>query len=492
MQESPTAIPVFAPADAASVVLPGVQTDDFPSPELRTHPSSELRRPVQDQAPEHESGEFLASLPQHLDDTETAPRALTRKLAIAALVLIFLGAASALLLRRGRFAPPLLAGDDAVVLTEIENRTGNAALDDVLPEGLQMALSQSHHLLLTTRSAYRAARHLMSLESQLPANQISGHNVAQRLGAKAYFSGMISGSEPPYLLHVDLRKVASNDLMAGAEEHVQSLQDLPSAIDRVAETLRINAGEQRESLERSSNPLAREATTSLEALRAFSQGEEALGNGRILDALRSYQRAAALDSGFVQVHLRLSQLYQQERAELAAAEAAKLAVASSGASSDRIRALAQYEFQMNVAGDYVRASAIIKLVIAQNPHDSSAMEALARTLRLEGRFTEALQMAQQAYAEDPFNVEAYLQAESSLLGLDRYDAAAQLQGQIDRLGLGQPGGALIPGYLEGRQDIVDNAVRVLSTHKECHPIGLGLRPVPRQRRPTGCRNRAVA
>jgi serine/threonine-protein kinase len=118
---------------------------------------------------------------------------------------------------------------------------------------------------------------------------------------------------------------------------------------------------------------------------------------------------------------------------------------------------------MNASGDYAKAAGIAKQVIVKYPHDSFAMEELARTLRLEGHFSESLQMAQQAYAENPYNLDAYTQAENSLLGLDRYDAAAQLQAQVEKLGLARPGGGLTPAYLEGRQDTLDQAIQALTS-----------------------------
>ncbi len=463
-EEGGSALPSSSPAGTKSLALTAIQLDSSPVMEAPAKLASGPQPPAQDVRPERASGEFLATLPQHLHESEAAPSVPKRgRLGIAALALILLVAAALLLLHRGRFHPTLLTDEDAVVLTEIDNRTGDRALDNIVPEALQLELSQSHRLLLRSRSAYRAARHFMSPESQLPASPISSHNAAERIGAKAYLSGYIAGPASHYLLHVDLLKVATNDVMTSAEEPFQTVQDLPNAIDRVAQTLRSNVGEDRDSIAGSSNPLVREATSNMNALRDLSEGEEASANGKIVDALRSYQHAVALDPKFAQAYLRLSRLYEQQRAESAAAEAAKLAVATSETGSERTRLLAQYEYEMNATGDYAHAAFIIKQVISHNPHDSESMADLARTLRLEGRLTESLQMAQQAYAEDPFNAKAYLQAENALLGLDRYDAAAQLEVQIERLGLGQLGGALVPGYLEGRQDLVEPAAHLLST-----------------------------
>ena len=144
-----------------------------------------------------------------------------------------------------------------------------------------------------------------------------------------------------------------------------------------------------------------------------------------------------------------------------AAETAKLALDAADHTGPRTKTMAQYEYEMNGSGDYAHAATIIRQWVASNPHDADALEKLARCLRLEGRVAEALQTAQQAITEDPFNVDAYLQAENSLLGLDRYAAASQMDAQVQKFGTGRLGGALITAYLEGRNADADAAANAL-------------------------------
>ncbi len=362
-----------------------------------------------------------------------------------------------------------------MVLGDIDNRTGDRSLDGTLAEGLEIALSQSHYLRLINRPDYLTVRHLMMPDATTSLNQIAMQKIAQRFNAKAYLSGTLSGNSAPYLLHVDLLDANSSDVLTSAEERVPSLQQIPDSIDRLASTLRYNAGEERESIARTSTPLAHEATANMDALHLLSLGEDTYATGKTLDALQIYQQAAAADPKLVLAQLRLTVIYRKLRSELGAANSAKLALAAADASSERTRSMAQYEYEMNATGDYARAATIIRQVIAKYPHDSQSLEALARVLRLEGRFTESLQTAQQAYAEDPYNVDAYTQAENSLIGLDRYDAASQLHAQVEKLGLARPGGGLIPAYLEGRQDNLQAAIAAIkadSTYRPDWNLGL--------------------
>ncbi|SNS77947.1 Serine/threonine protein kinase [Granulicella rosea] len=361
----------------------------------------------------------------------------------------------------GRFRPMMLTEKDTLILTSIENRTGDKALDGSVSEGLQMALRQSPYLALLTRDDYRSTLQQLGGDgSGLPGevNPVMAHKVAERLGAKAYIYGTITGSGAPYTIHVEMQDTVSNETMATVEEHVPSQEQIATTIDRISDTLRSDAGEDSDSIARTHVPLSREATASMEALHAYTLGEAAARMGQPVEALAAYKQAATLDPKFVRANLRLTLIYRQQRAEVAAAEAARAALDGANAASERTRLIAQYTYEMNASGDYLRATAIIRQMLTTYPHDAEVLSDLARALRLQGHLSEALQAAQQAYAADPLSGDAYTQAEIALIGLDRYDAALQLDMQVQRLGGPRDGVSLIAAYLAGRQDLIDAAV----------------------------------
>ena len=409
------------------------------------------------------SAEFSSALPSFAaDESESKPSGiralLTSRGAILALAVTVLLVAAALLLTRGiHLGRPLFTDQDTVVLTEIENRTSDKSLDGTVAAALQFSLSQSPFLHLRTSEAYRLGRRQTVANVEPASPRIMSHKVAERLGAKAFLIGSISGSGP-YQLQVDMVDTVSNEVVTSAEEQAAGIQELPGAIDHISDTLRSKAGETSESIGRSSNPLAREATVNFEALHAMCLGDDATTAGHLVEAIGLYRQAVQIDPKFVQALLRLTVLYRRERAELAAGTTAKLALDNSANASGRTRTLAQYEYEMNGTGDYAHAIALIRTLIAANPHDSEALDYLARSLRLTGRVAEALTTAQQAYTEDPYNVDAYTQAQNALIGLDRYEAASQMEVQVDRMGIGRLGGMLTSAYLEGRKDELERAI----------------------------------
>jgi len=443
-----------------------INVQEQPKPVGQVALASAAEIPVAQPAPETDSDEFAAAIAGPFQDR--ADRDASRikrsrfsdpRIGVAVVSLLILVAAVVFFIKRGHFRPAILTPQDGVVLTEIENRTGDKALDGVVTEGLQIALAESPYLQLRSTDSYRMAVRQIAPDSVDAPGQVVDRNAAEKLQTKAYIFGQITGSAAPYTIHLDVLNTASNDILASVDEQLTDPQQVPVVIDHLATTLRSSVGEGSDSITKFSIPLSREATTNLDALQALGKGDASYAAGKSLDALRFYQQAAALEPKFVQAQLRLAVLYRKQRAELEAGQAAKNAVAAADDVSERTRTIAQYEYEMNATGDYSRAATIIRQVLTKDPHDADALEKLARTLRLEGRVAEALQTAQQAYAEDPFNVDAYVQAENSLIGLDRYAAAAQIDGQVQKFGPGRLGGELTTAYLEGRDADLDAAVK---------------------------------
>ena len=181
-------------------------------------------------------------------------------------------AAVALLVKRGHFRTTILDSQDVVALTEVENKTGDSSLDGVVGAGLQIALAQSPYLHLSQTDSYLRATRQIATDAAEPLGQVTARKAAEKLQAKVYLFGQITGESAPYLLHLDVLNTASNDVVSSVDERVPSLQDIPGGIDHLAATLRSNLGESGDSISKFSNPLSQEATTSLEALHAISQG----------------------------------------------------------------------------------------------------------------------------------------------------------------------------------------------------------------------------
>jgi serine/threonine-protein kinase len=253
----------------------------------------------------------------------------------------------------------------------------------------------------------------------------------------------------------------SNDKVETLEETAESREEIPAAIGRLAQDIRAEVSEDDGSEKRLNVPLEREATANVDALHAYAMGETARQDGRTGDAFVAYRQAVMLDPKFVQAQMRLSWLYASEKAEVASANAAERARSAAAKTSDKVSLQAQFCYEMNATGNYDRALEIIRRYVQRYPLDVEGRKGLARVLRMEGNLQEAFHAAQQGYGDNPFDAEMYAEAELSMIEMNHYETALQLEAQAERVGLTRSGNALIEGYLAGKEDVVSAQVGTL-------------------------------
>jgi serine/threonine protein kinase/tetratricopeptide (TPR) repeat protein len=374
-----------------------------------------------------------------------------------------------LLVRNGLFRPMVLGKKDRLLLTVIQNKTGNQTLDGTVMQGLEIALRQSTSMNVLGGEAYRAGLRQIEADGGEMASA-PGQRVAEKVGAKAYVYGEIRGSTP-YAISIEVLQADTNDKMASLEETAQDREQIPAAIGRLAQAVRA---------EMTSSGMRRvvrleQGTTNVDALHAYAVGEAAMQSGQTGAALEAYRRAVTLDPKFVQAQMRLAWLYHAEKVEVASANAAELAQIGAVHVDEKLKLLAQFCYEMNASGDYGQAEQTIRRYVSKYPLDVDGMKGMARVLRLQGDLPEALLAAQQGYRQHPFDAETYAEAELALIGMDRYEAALQLQAQARRIGIIYDKNVSAAGYLEEKNVAVMAARDVVQlSYEELNTRGLYL------------------
>jgi serine/threonine-protein kinase len=387
---------------------------------------------------------------------EQNPR--SKRLVIAAILVVACVAGLFFLSRRGFFHSSISGSKDRLMVTAVENRTGDKTLDGAVAQGLQFALQESPMLAFRGSDAYRwVARRLVG-SADRPVNAVLARQAAQAAGAKAYLYGTIQQSGAEYTLTLDVLKAANNHKLVEVQEVAANREQIASAIDRAAVRLRAALGEKGESLAHTQVPLNLEATANLEALRQYSIGEAAEVDGRTDDALAAFQSAATLDPKFIQAQMRLSWLDRRQHAEADSAAAAQLAEQAAESASERTQLLANYADEVNAMGDLTQAEVAIRRFVVLYPNDAEGQLSLARVLRLQGRAGEALDAAQRGIAEDSYNAELYAQAELALIDLDRYDDALSMEQKAAQLATAHAGIALTTAYLADQQGQLSTSI----------------------------------
>ncbi len=343
----------------------------------------------------------------------------------------------ALLLTRGEGARRVdLRPTDEVLLTVIQNKTGDPAMDDVVERALEIGLEDSPRILLRGEQAYAAEMRALRPQRQDGGVAVTPRRVAQSLGAKMYVFGEVGRTSRGWIITIDVLDAGSNDKLLSIQELTKGQGDVAAAATRLAVRLREELGE---SLGNGSGP---DATSSsnvrLPALQAFAEGEKDREEGGTAEALRAYSRAAAEDPGFALASMRRAWLLAENFSEVDAAQAATAAQLAGARAGARVQLLTEAYAEMLADEDDRRALETIRRLLAIYPKDRDALIAQARAMRLSGHLTEALLSAEQARAREPLDWESYDEAEKALIGLGRPDEAQRMEAQAERAGV-RPG-----------------------------------------------------
>lgn len=194
---------------------------------------------------------------------------------------------------------------DFLVLSHLENLTGDSVFDRSVEQALRQGLEQTRFINVLGDAQLRDAVRRMRLDPDTPIDAEIAVEIAQREGAKAVLRPMLMGqSQGSLRLGVELLAAEGGVPLRTFwtdTERGRLLQD----IDGLVGLLRRELGESLESIQSSSTPLLRVTTPNLEALRAYSLSHESWVRGDFQQAIGLIEHALRLEPEFAMAHARL-------------------------------------------------------------------------------------------------------------------------------------------------------------------------------------------
>jgi eukaryotic-like serine/threonine-protein kinase len=214
-----------------------------------------------------------------------------------------------------RLSPP-----DTILIADFENRTREPIFDGLLRQALTIALEQSPYLKILSDQRVADALRLMQRPLKTPRTRVIALEVCQRENLKAVISGSIARLNRTYLLSVEATACRSGDRIASAQARAGNQDQVIDALDHIGATMRMRLGESLTSVERFDRPLRTATTSSLDALKAFTQGADIVRSGKNESmAIPLLERASELDPDFAMAYAYLAiacwNLWEDERAE---------------------------------------------------------------------------------------------------------------------------------------------------------------------------------
>jgi tetratricopeptide (TPR) repeat protein len=205
--------------------------------------------------------------------------------------------------------PHALTDKDVLVLADFTNNTGEPVFDNTLKEALAIDLGQSP--FLNVLSDFRVNK-ILKLMGRSPGDRITpdvGREICMRVAGKALLEGSISTLGSHYAVQLKATACDTGDVLAASGAEAGSREETLSALHVAASTLREKLGESLASIQKFDKPLEAVTTSSLEALKAYTLGNQVRLRGRELDAVPFYERATELDPSFAVAYARLGSVY---------------------------------------------------------------------------------------------------------------------------------------------------------------------------------------
>jgi tetratricopeptide (TPR) repeat protein len=321
---------------------------------------------------------------------------------------------------------------DRIVVAEFQNRTTDSTLGASLTEAFRIDLAQTPLVSVLSASEVQGALLRMGREAGTPLDTAVARELALREGAKAYVAGDVSAVGGSYALVA--RVVSAEDgaeLVALRESATDDAALLP-AIDRLSSRLRERMGESLRTI-RAGEPLERVTTSSLEALRLFSEAQLAASAGRNEEAIRLLKASLAIDSGFAMAWRKLAATYSN-----AGAPASLRQEAATRAYQNRDRlppiereqAIAQYFWSVSYQPD--SAERAFKAVLAREPDDPTALNNYGMLLNRTHRFAEAEPLLRRGIALDSSRSSFYVNLSTALTSQGKLEESARVTELFER------------------------------------------------------------
>jgi eukaryotic-like serine/threonine-protein kinase len=314
---------------------------------------------------------------------------------------------------------PALGNRDTVVVADFVNRTGDTMFDDTLGEALGVQLRQSPFLNVLNEQQQQSTLRLMGREPMAPLTVEVGREVCQRAGGKALLGGTIASLGTAYLVTLTARDCVTADVLAEEQVQATGKEQVLTALNEAVRSFRERLGESLASIQRYDAPVERATTSSLDALKAYSQGMATRRTQGDFEALPFFQRAVELDPNFALAHARLgtvqSNLSMSEEARASATRSFELRERT----SDRERLYIEARYHTTVDQDLDRAIASYQLLLATYPDDFAALSNMGTLLRQQGRLAEAIPALEAAVKAAPDQANPYINLGFAMIDAER-------------------------------------------------------------------------
>jgi len=363
------------------------------------------------------------------------------KIPIAVAVLLVLAVGGGLYWRSHR--APALTEKDSILIADFANTTGDSVFDGSLKTALAVDLQQSPFLNVVSDQKIKQTLRLMGRSPDERLTSDVAREIAQRAGIKAMLTGSIASFGSQYLITVSAVNASSGDTLTQVQQRAASKETVLDALGKAASDLREKLGESLASIQKFDKPLEQVTTSSLEALKAFTLGEQQHNNEEDLASIPFYQRAIELDPNFAVAYAKLGVVYGNTGQIGRGEELLKKAFDLRDRASERERLYISSQYYL-VTGQVEKSIETYELFKQSYPREVSAYINLGVAYNNIGQSEKDLENLKEAARLNPDMAIVYSNQAWNYMTLGRFDEAKAILEQEAQRKLG---GASLHGVL---------------------------------------------
>lgn len=373
-----------------------------------------------------------------------------------------------------------LSASDRIVVADFENRTSDSTLGTSVTEAFRIDLAQSPVVKVVPAANVNDALARMGKPTAVFLDGATAREVAVRENAKAVVVGEISPIGKGMVLSARLLSASDGTELVALRETAADEGKVLEAIDRLSKGMRERFGESLKRL-RNTEPLEQVTTSSLEALRLYTQGERSFERGDYDDAMGLMRQAIAADSNFAMAWRKLAVALNNTRAsqtETNAASTRAYQLRDRLPEKERYLADAFYFYTANYQPEKVISA--YRAVLQIDPDDPVALNNLSIQLMREGKAVEAEQLVRHAVDLRLQGTTFYNNLAATLLQQYRNDEALAIIDTMDARLPGTPENAvqrssvlIVSGRLDSAEATLRSALREnlpVSTEQSLHAM----------------------
>ena len=314
-----------------------------------------------------------------------------------------------------------LSDRDTIVLADFTNSTDDTVFDDTLKQALAIQLEQSPFLNVLSDSKVNQTLRLMNRPPSERITRELAREICQRSNSKALLAGSIVSVGSRYLIGLKAIDCHSGDTITSTQAEAENRDRVLKALGDSGNELREKLGESLASVEKFNKPLDQATTSSLEALKAFTEGRRMSREKGEPAALPYYKRALDLDPNFARAYASLGSVYSNLNQASLGISNYKRAYELRDRVSERERYYIETVYFTVVTGELEKADRSYTQWLMDYPGDYVAHGNLGHNYNVLGQYEKAVEEMQASLRIAPNSVAGYSNLISAYLSLNRFE-----------------------------------------------------------------------